>query len=52
MGEAKGKIVYDYFSQIETLSKVSGWTNEGEITGLGSTIFEWIRRNGKRRLQL
>jgi hypothetical protein len=56
MGEAKGKTMHEYFSQTETLAKVSGWTNEGfvcegEITGLGSTI-EWTRRTGKRWLQL
>jgi hypothetical protein len=38
-GEAKGKAVHEHFSQIETLAKVSGWTNEGfdcegKITGL------------------
>lgn len=27
-GEAKGKTVHEFFSQIETLAKVSGWTNE------------------------
>ena len=27
-GEAKGKSVHEFFSQIETLEKVSGWTNE------------------------
>jgi hypothetical protein len=27
-GEAKGKTVHKYFSQIETLAKVSGWTSE------------------------
>jgi hypothetical protein len=25
-GEAKGKTVHEFFSQIETLAKVSGWT--------------------------
>jgi hypothetical protein len=27
-GEAKGRSVHEFFSQIETLAKVSGWTNE------------------------
>ena len=27
-GEVKGKIVHEFFSQIETLAKVSGWTND------------------------
>lgn len=27
-GEAKGKSVNDFFAQIETLAKVSGWTND------------------------
>jgi len=27
-GEAKGRTVHEFFSQIETLAKVSGWTNE------------------------
>jgi hypothetical protein len=27
-GKAKGKTVHEVFSQIETLVKVSGWTNE------------------------
>jgi len=27
-GEAKGKSVHEFFSQIETLAKVSGWSNE------------------------
>ena len=27
-GEAKGKTVHEFFSQIENLTKVSGWTNE------------------------
>ena len=26
--EAKGKSVHEFFSQIETLAKVNGWTNE------------------------
>ena len=56
MGEAKGKTVHNYLSQIETLSKVNGWTDEGfdydsDITGLCSTVFEWTR-TGKRWLQL
>jgi len=28
MGEAKGKTVHKFFSQIETLAKVSGWSSE------------------------
>ena len=56
MSGAKGKAVHNYLSQIETLSTVSGWTDEGfdydgDITGLGSTVFEWTR-TGKRWLQL
>ena len=27
-GEAKGKFVHEFFSQIETLAKVRGWMNE------------------------
>jgi hypothetical protein len=27
-GEAKGRTVHEFFSQIEILAKVSGWTNE------------------------
>jgi hypothetical protein len=27
-GEAKGKTVHEFLSQIETLAKVSGWMNE------------------------
>ena len=30
-GEAKGKTVQELFSQIETLAKVSGWTNEDKV---------------------
>lgn len=52
-GDAKGTTVCEFFffSQIETLAKVSGWTNEdkalivkAKLQGLGSTIFEWTRR--------
>ena len=27
-GEVKGKTVHEFFSQLETLAKVSGWTNK------------------------
>jgi hypothetical protein len=27
-GESKGKSVYDFLTQVETLAKVSGWTNQ------------------------
>ena len=34
MGGAKGKAVHNYLSQIETLSKVNGWMDEGFMTAI------------------
>ena len=40
--EAKGKTVHEFFSQIETLAKVSGWTNEDKVLIVKSKLQDWL----------
>jgi hypothetical protein len=41
-GEAKGKTVHEFFSQTETLVKVSGWTNEDKALIVKAKLLQFL----------
>jgi len=50
-GEAKGKTVHEFFSQIETLAKVSGWSKEDKAlivkAKLQGLALQFLSRGGE-----